>query len=161
MTLNGLKVVFDDPEHGWIALMISCGETSVTIVTEYTPRDSFLELANALYNLLMRDGEFIVRWQYNPTEYDMSFERKGAAVSMNVVEYPDRLRREGRGDLMFSISGSYADICLPFWRALRDLQGRFSPEELDSKWHRAFPSREIDILTNAIRNRKESNATRI
>jgi hypothetical protein len=36
---------------------------------------------------------------------------------------------------------------IPFWRALRNLQGRFSIEDLNRRWHRDFPWREIERLT--------------
>jgi len=66
--------------------------------------------------------------------------------------FPDRHRRIARsGEKELEITGSYEEICVPFWRALRSLQGRFSAEELDARWHRPFPWKDIDQLTSAIK----------
>jgi len=37
-----LKVSFDDPEHGWVGLLINCGDEAMSIIASYTPSDSFL-----------------------------------------------------------------------------------------------------------------------
>ena len=149
-----LKVAFDDLEHGWVGLTISYGVETVTIAASYTPSDSFLDLTNALHNLLS-DGEAKVTWHCEPPEFDMLFARNGANVSLEIYEYSDYRRGSERGEKVFAVSGTYEEICLPFWRALRDLQGRFSAEELNARWHRQFPSREVDLLTSEIKEARE------
>jgi hypothetical protein len=146
-----LKVAFDDPEHGWVGLTISRGSDTVTINISYTPNDSFLELANALYNLFLYSGEAKVIYHAGSTEYELRFTKEGGLVRLEAYEFPDRRRDAGRGERFFEAAGSYEDICLPFWRALRNLQGRFSEDELNARWHRPFPSKEIDSLTGLLR----------
>ena len=148
---NKLKVAFDDPEHGWVGLTISCGSDTVTINISYTPNDSSLDLANALYNLFLYSGEAKVIYHAGSTEYELRFAKEGGVVRFETYEYPDRLRDAGRGERFFEAAGSYGDICIPFWRALRNLQGRFSEEELYARWHRSFPWKEIDGLTALLR----------
>src|SRR4051812_38845191 len=146
-----LKVVFDDPENGWVGLTIAHEGERVTINASYTPSDSFLDLADALYNLFQYSGEAKVIWHSGPLEYELRFAKEGDVVRFGVYEYPDHLRDAGRGELFFEASGTYRGICLPFWRALRDLQGRFSEGELNARWHRPFPSKEIDALSALLR----------
>lgn len=146
-----LKASFDDPEHGWVGLTISRDEEVVTIITSYTPSDPFLDLTDALYNLFLYDGAAKVVLHYGAAEYELCFRREGDAVSLEAYEYPGHLRDAGAGERFFEASGSYEDICLPFWRALRNLQGRFSEDELNARWHRPFPSKEIDGLTTLLR----------
>jgi hypothetical protein len=147
-----LKVAFDDPEHGWVGLTFSRGGESATIVASYTPSDSFLDLTDALYNLSQYSGEAKVIWHSGPTEYELRFAKEGGVIRLAALEYPDHLRDAGRGELFFEASGTYDEVCLPFWRALRDLQGRFSEAELNARWHRPFPSKEIDNLTALLRD---------
>ena len=149
-----IKVAFDDLEHGWVRLTINDGVETFTIVVSYTPSDSFLDLTDALHSLL-RDGQAKVTWHCEPPEYDMLFSRSGADVSLEIYEYSDYRRGSERGTQTFSVSGTYVDICIPFWRALRDLQGSFSAEELSKRWHRPFPSREIDLLTSEMKEARE------
>jgi hypothetical protein len=146
-----LKAAFDDPEHGWVGLTFSRGGESVTVTASYTPSDSFLDLTDALYNLFLYGGEAKVVWHSGPIECELRFAREGDVVRFEAYEYPDRLRDTVRGRLFFEASGTYEGICLPFWRALRNLQGRFSETELISRWHRPFPSKEIDNLTALLR----------
>ena len=151
---SNLKIAFNDLEHGWVRLTISSGVETFTVVASYTPSDSFLDLTNALHSLL-RDGQAKVMWNCEPPEYEMLFSSGGSDISLQIYEYSDYRRGNERGEQVFAVSGTYKDICIPFWRALRDLQGRFSAEELDSRWHRPFPSREIDLLTAEIKEVRE------
>jgi hypothetical protein len=73
---------------------------------------------------------------------------------LQVYVFTDRRRRITRSRRkQLEIAGSYEKICVPFWRALRNLQGRFSAAELDARWHRQFPWKYIDRLTRAIRKK--------
>jgi hypothetical protein len=147
-----LKVAFDDPEHGWVGLTIGRGDESVTFNASYTPSDSFLDLTDALYNLFLYSGEAKVTWHSGSVEYELRFAKEGGLVRFWAYEYLDHLRDAGKGQLFFEASGTYEEICLPFWRALRNLQGRFSEVELNARWHRLFPSKEIDDLTVLLRD---------
>src|SRR5215211_5319991 len=129
-TSGSLKAAFDDPGDGWVGLTISRGDEAVTITVSFTPSDSFRELADALYNLFLYEGEAKVIWNEGPGEGEMRFSRQGELVRLEMCQHPNRLREEGRGERLFEASGSYEDVCVPFWRALRDLQGRFPVEEL-------------------------------
>ncbi len=150
-TPGGLKAAFDDPEHGWVGLTMSRGAETVTLNASYTPRDSFLELADALYNLFLYDGEAKVVWNSGATDYELRFSREDEVVRLEACAYPTRVREVGTGERLFEASGSYEDVCVPFWRALRNLQGRFPVEELNARWHRPFPSKEVAGLTSLLR----------
>lgn len=149
--LSKLKVTFDDIEFGWVGLSINCGDDVLSIDVSYTPYDSFLDLTNALHKLLRWDGLETITWNTEPIEYDFIFSRKGARINLNIKEYPDCLRAQQKGEKLFEVAGTYKQVCLPFWRALRDLQGRFSQAELDRRWHRPFPVKEMNSLTKAIK----------
>lgn len=148
-----LKVSFDDPEHGWVCLKIDYGDKSASSIASYTPGDSFLDLTNALDSLFHYGGEAMVVWYEGPGETELRFFCTKDMVRLEVWFFLDHRRDYGRGEKEFEISGSYEEICLPFWRALRSLQGRFSNEELEARWHRSFPWKEIDLLTRAIKER--------
>ncbi len=150
-TSSKLKVTLDDPEHGSIYLLISYGEAAATIWASYTPYDSFLDLADGLRHLLIYECSAVVNWSEEPSEYELRFNRKGEVINLEICYYPDHRRNAGRGESVLAAAGTYQEICMPFWRALRNLQGRFTAEELDRRWHRPFPFREIDRLTAEIK----------
>ena len=124
----------------------------MSIIASYTPSDSFLDLTNALHRLLYYPIEATVVWHEEPAETELRFSPSGELIRLEVYMFPDRHRRIARnGEKELEITGSYEEICVPFWRALRSLQGRFSAEELDARWHRPFAWKDIDQLTSAIK----------
>ena len=148
-----LKVSFDNPEHGWVGLFINYGEEAITIIASYTPSDSFLDLTNALYTLLYYPIEATIVLNEEPAETELRFSASSGIVRLEVYTFPDTQRIACSGKRILEISGSYEEICVPFWRALRGLQGRFSAKELGARWHRPFPWKDIEQLTEAINGR--------
>ena len=146
-----LNVAFDDPADGWIELKLRSGNAVINIVASYTPYDSFLDLINTLYNLSLYEAESKVIWNEEPVEYEMHFGRVGNVVSLDVVEFPSHIRDLQQAATRFKASGTFEEVALPFWRALRDLQGRLSVEELRARWHRDFPVQEMEGLTSILR----------
>jgi hypothetical protein len=49
--------------------------------------------------------------------------------------------------MLFEIQGTFAEICLPFWRALRNLQTRFSGDEFQLRWRHPFPGSGMQKLS--------------
>ena len=154
-----LKVSFDDPEHGWVGLSLNYAQEAITIIASCILSDSFLDLTNVLHSLLFYQGETTVVWHEEPAETELRFSNLEGLVRLEVYFFPDHRRNDKREEKGLAISGSYEEICIPFWRALRSLQGRFSAEELDARWQRPFPWKEIDVLTSAI-TEKLSQAAR-
>lgn len=148
---NQLKVTFDDPEHGWVRLTISDIEIETTIIASYTPHNSFLDLTNTLHKMLLYESSAIVIWSEEPAEFEMRFDRKEEIICLEIWRYPDHRRGVDEGERVLAVAGKFQDICIPFWRALRDLQGRFTAKELDKRWHRPFPSEEMNKLTAEIK----------
>lgn len=90
----------------------------------YALVDTFLQLHSGF-------GQNIVSWTVEPTECDMYFSRADETVTLDILVWPDSGRSSFRQENAFSASGSYGEICLPFWRSLRGLQGRFPAVELE------------------------------
>jgi hypothetical protein len=88
-----------------------------------------------------------------PAERELRFSISGEEVGLEVYFFSDHRRDFGNGERKLAITGSYEEICVPFWRALRDLQGRFSYEELETRWNRPWPWKEIGLLTAAVKEK--------
>ena len=146
-----LKVTFDDPADGWVQLKVWSNNEVVRIVAGYTPYDSFRDLVDALYNRFLYEGESKVIWNAQPIEFELRFGRSGSVITLDVLEFPCYRRYEQPTMNRLSSSGSYDEIAVPFWRALRNLQGRLSTEELRARWHRDIPAKEIEGLTSLLR----------
>ena len=146
-----LKVHFDDPSCGWVELAIKSDDVEVRIVGSYSPEDSFLGLINALQAMLQTQGRQIVTWFEEPQEVELCFQRTVELITLTIERFSDHRRVEHSGKTVLESSGTFAEICLPFWRALRNLQGRRTVQEMRQGWHRDFPHAELDRLTAAIK----------
>jgi hypothetical protein len=159
LNMSKLKAFFDNPDAGWVMLTIRFEGGSLDIVASHI-YDCFSHLTNALHRLLVEQGEVIVTLQGEPIEYDLRFVRVGSNISLAIERFPGPQRnRHSRSQvkLLLSVSGTYDEICLPFWRALRALQGRLSEEELKVRWREPFPTQELSALTAAIRPQNENS----
>ncbi|MGC4120294.1 MAG: hypothetical protein QM765_38075 [Myxococcales bacterium] len=145
-----LKVAFDDPSAGWVALTIISFEEEVQVIGSYTPTDSFLGLINALHAMLQVEGAQVSTWNEEPAEVDLCFTKTGDRIDSTLRRFPDRRRMKGTGEKILEVSGTFRGVCMPFWRALRNLQTRRTPAQLREGFHREFPSGELDRLSAAI-----------
>ena len=130
-----LKVQFDDPQHGWMALTIQSDVGVATLNMSVVGFDTLDEMVEALHALITGDHYRSVRIMEEPTVCELQFRREDGTMRLELHRLFPRNHRQ----TIFGDSGSIAEICLPFWRALRNLQTRFSTEEFGVRWHRPFP----------------------
>ncbi len=153
-----LKVSFDEPEHGWIGLKIMYGHVLYEDAVSYIFR-SLTQLVDALDMLRDHDVQHCqkkVVWSLEPQELEMIFTKTKKTISLEVAVSRDHKRREGLKTTIVEIEGDYEHVCIPFWRALRSLQGRFSEEEFTARWHTPFPYQELDVLTKKIKSQQHN-----
>jgi hypothetical protein len=145
-----LKVSFDEPEHGWIAITISADDERFMLIPSHVPYDSITELAAALNKILEGYSEAVVRWNEEPAEYEFVFRVSEGALNLDVYEV-DRIQGGIRRNSVFSLSEPRDRLLISFWRALRELQGRYDPSEYERRWKEPFPTREMEVLTQRIK----------
>ena len=145
-----LRVRFEDPQNGWIGLRVENNGDVFEESLSYTPYNSILDLVTAITTLFHPGSSAAVNWNSEPTEYDFLFSNDNGTIDFSIVEFPDGNRQQNRSCLIFQAQGSFTTICIPFWRALRQLQGRLTTQELSERFGRRFPDEELKKLTNAI-----------
>lgn len=147
--MSKLSVTFGDPEFGWIDVTVQADTQRLNFEASDI-YNAFFPLVDTLHQLYLACDERVVGWTVEPTEYDMHFVRAGELITLDVMCWPDSSRSSFHQNKVFSVGGSYTEICPPFWRALRGLQGRFSAAELENRWQNLFPHRELNLLTAAL-----------
>jgi len=145
-----LKVSFDEPEHGWIAITMSAGEEQFRLIPSHVPYDSITELAIALNKILEGYAEAVVRWNEEPAEYEFFFRVSGESLNLEICEVA-RIQGGVRRNSVFNFGGPRDQLLISFWRALRELQGRYSPFEYEKRWEEPFPTLEMEVLTQRIK----------
>lgn len=153
-----LRVSFNSPQCGWMSFELKAGEQTLADTLSYTPYDSLFDLINALRAILAEDTTLRVKWALEPDELDLTFSARGDEAALEVDWYQNQQRAVGTGERVFSFRGSRLDLCHPFWKALRDLQGDIEVDEFARNWRREFPERELLRLTEEIRAYKQRQA---
>jgi hypothetical protein len=141
-----LRIQFDDPQHGWLAMFIRSDDTIVTLAVSRVAYDTLDELVDGLQALVTGDSYRAVRIMEEPTVCELRFKRESDAIRLKVC----RLWSHDDCETLFETDGSFSELCLPFWRALRDLQWRFSAEEFSMRWGRPFPLSGMERLTTKL-----------
>ena len=136
-----------------MSLGLEAGAESLSTVASHEPYDSLRDLIEALCAALAEEGasRFSVRWNCEPDELDFHLMTEGQRAQFIAVHYTDHHRRPEASRILFSLHGSKLDLCVPFWKALRDLHRRISTDEFTKNWRREFPQREMQRLTKIIR----------
>jgi hypothetical protein len=151
--MDKLKVEFDEPEHGWIGLSVANGEQIVSIDAD-SRSESFRELITALLCCLEDKGEYVATWLEEPHITELHFEKRNETITLrifgsDVSSYP-KIHVEPE----LTAIGSYSQICLPFWRALHSLQGRYSEQQLKELIQDDFPTELFAGLTKQVESYK-------
>jgi hypothetical protein len=144
-----LRVHFDEPEHDWMPLTLEDEEVRIRCdASDIYP--SLEQLVSALSAMLDARDEQLVVWMEEPVELEMRFLRSDEVIRLEISSFPGSLRplETPKAEIVFV--GTYEEICLPFWRALRELEGRYSREELARRWTGYFPHRELALLTEQL-----------
>ena len=149
--MSQLKVRFGEVHHGWVKVTLWNNDVEISkFEASYIYSASFRSLVNVLLAMLDLRAEEAVVWGLEPDEIEMRFVRDDDECKLEVTALPDNSRPLERGDASFVFVGTYEETCLPFWRALRNLEGRYSPEELARHWQSYFPHRELALLTERL-----------
>ncbi len=139
-----------------MSLRLRAGAAEFVAVMSHAPYDSVRELIEGLTALVAGGAGFNVKWNAEPEEYDFEFEPAGAEVELRVARYARRRRAEDAPAVVFTHRGPHAEICLPFWREFKRLRDRRETDVYEQNWRRAFPERELQEFTRALKaHRKE------
>ena len=144
-----LKVEFDDPHAGWVGLTIRADTDAITLRISYTPFNTLDEMISAVHGLTTYDDRKSVRLSEEPEVCELRFECNKSTIDLEVCRRASF--QHPRCQTLLKTRGSTLEMCLPFWRALRNLQTRFSDTEFEQRWCRPFPASGMDELTKHLR----------
>ena len=120
---SSLKVQFDDPQHRWMVMTIRSDASVVTLTVSSVLYDTLDELVDSLHALATGDDYRSVRIFKEPASCELRFKRENDTIGLELCRFSafNRLRSPKPGQTLFEAVGTFAEICLPFWRALRNL----------------------------------------
>lgn len=148
-----LKVHFDPPNNGWIGISLETLEKKLELSISYTPFHFLDELVESLLKTL--DGEnSVARGQYNPEQYNFVFKVENDVCKLSIQILPNFSKSQVYGKEIFLYGNTVENVCLAFWRAIRELQGHVPINEYNEKFQRKFPERSFEFLTEKIKRLK-------
>jgi len=119
-----LKVQLGDPQAGWMLMTIRSDAIVVRLTVSRALFDTLDELVDGLHALTTGDDYRLVRIFEEPTYCELRFKRENDTVSLEICRFAKFSLAQSRrsGEALLATAGTFAEMCLPFWRALRDLQ---------------------------------------
>ena len=153
-----MKIRFDNLEAGWVDVRVEDDEEVIVSDSfSYTPYDSFGDLIDALFVMspsYRGNHEKTIIFSTEPLEYEVTFSKKSNDIELIISSCPDMKRNFSARKEIYRVAGKYEEICIPFWRALRNLQSKHSKEQLNELWRRPFPFSDLNKLTEKIKFEK-------
>ena len=143
---NNLQVNFLELADRWITVELKTGEMQYKFFPSHLPYDSMRELADGLGNLLSRETQVIARWNDEPVEHEFAFTKTGEQIELKVYLVKATSFGKQREEVFAVTSAAYA-IIRPFWKALRELETRYSSEEYLQRLRYSFPTNEMSYFT--------------
>lgn len=143
-------------------MTIRSDETVVTLLVSYVLYNTLDELVDGLHALTTGDHYRSVRIFEEPTSCELRFRRENELIRFELWRFSSysQIRSRKPGQMLFEIEGTLAEICLPFWRALRNLQTRFSEDEFQRRWRYPFPGSGMQKLSANLDAYRDSEAPR-
>lgn len=155
-----LRVSFESPQSGWMSLSLKAGRSRLAVAASYRHYNSLHDLIESLTALLGgQTPRATVRWNCEPEQYDFRFTADSGNLQLDVIRYPDHLRRDAASRTVFSFRAPALDVCGAFWRELRGLRRRILVDEFDRNWRREFPHAALREFTRLLRSQRRASRT--
>ncbi|HEX8463059.1 MAG TPA: hypothetical protein VF627_00445 [Abditibacterium sp.] len=150
--MSRFRVQFAQVEHGWAHAVFEVEEKTYDFqFSRVVYGDAFARLCEALGALAEENWPQTVTWMGEPQQYEVRFSKTADEIQLEMWRFEGHERSLASApELEFAVSGTYDEICLPLWRALRTLQGLYSESAFKIRWRYEFPTRELAHLTELL-----------
>jgi hypothetical protein len=149
-----LEVSFNSPQCGWMSIGFEDGIAEFHTTTAHAPHQFALpELMETLAGLATASdekGEYTLKWNRDPEEYDFRFVREGERLVIQIFEYPTDERNPGDRELVFEHQGSVQDVYKAFRATFDQLHEDRDTDEFEFNWRQPFPHKEYEAFRNAL-----------
>jgi hypothetical protein len=84
-------------------------------------------------------GEYLLKWNRDPEEFDFRFVRDGGNVLIEIYQYPTDERDAAERELVFSHAGTIAELITAFGETFEQLYEDRDTDEFEFNWRQPFP----------------------
>ena len=138
-----IKVDFGEPHHGWLPVKIESDEYTCEFEASDVPVDPLGVLADAL-GTVVTSGQVEVWWHLEPAGYYFNFISTPNGYELAISFSKDsKLQNK---EHLHTFSGSFSEIILPVWRALKEF---YSHNYTEPHWP-GKAAMKMQVLTNKL-----------
>lgn len=142
MNKDKLKIEFGQPEHGWLPVYIGHKDFSLEFIASDVPINP-IEWLISLLVVLHQGISGEIWWHLEPAGYYFSFDKQDKLYKLSISFAENETAAK---ELKFETEGSFENIILPFYLALK----KFFVQSLDEfHWPKTEES-EIEKITNLV-----------
>lgn len=147
-----MKVKFENLEQGWIDFEIK--DNSYVILSDRISyiSNSLSDLVDSLYQLSIKNiFETKIIFLAEPFAYELCFYKRGESIELKIFFIENYVNQRNYRILKYEIKGNRKNIAIPFWRALRGLQSKYTQEEFNKLWQADFSYQKLEKLSMVIK----------
>jgi hypothetical protein len=152
-----LEISFNSPQCGWMSIGFDDGVSEFHTTTAHAPHSGALaELMRTLSAMMdpaSPRGEYLLKWNRDPEEFDFRFARNGDGVLLEIYQYPTEERLSDERELVFSHEGNFDEVCEAFAETFDQLYEDRETDEFEFNWRQPFPYKEFEEFKAAIGRR--------
>ena len=151
-----LEVSFNSPQCGWMSIGFDDGVSEFHTTTAHAPHESALpELMRILTALAgpASAEERVLKWNRDPEEFDFRFVRNGDDLLIEIYQYPTDDRHTDERELVFSHTGTVAEVVKAFGETFEQLYEDRDTDEFEFNWRQPFPYTEFEAFKSAFNRR--------
>jgi hypothetical protein len=149
-----LEISFNSPQCGWMSIGFSDGTSEFHTTTAHAPHETALaELMRMLTEIAdpaSSENEYILKWNRDPEEFDISFLRNGQKLTLEIYQYPTDERDASERELVFSHVGTVGVIVSAFAATFAQLYEDRDTDEFEFNWRQPFPLAEYEQFKVAV-----------
>jgi hypothetical protein len=149
-----LEVSFNSPQCGWMSIGFDDGVSEFHTTTAHAPHElalpELMKILTSLANGSSPGGEYVLKWNRDPEEFDFRFVRNGSDVLIEIYQYPTDERDAAERELVFSHVGTIADVIESFAVTFDQLYADRETDEFEFNWRQPFPYREFEEFKGRI-----------
>lgn len=147
------EVSFNSPQCGWMSVGFRAGDREFHTTTAHSPHENALSELLLILTELTGDGDCrrVLKWNRDPEEFDIVFEKKADSVSIEIVEYPTAERDLSEAEIVFRHTARAKEIGEAFLVTFEQLYAERDADEFEENWHQPFPLAEFQKFRNDVR----------
>ena len=112
-----LTIRFGEPCHGWLPVVIKYGDITEEFLSSNIPVDSVTALWDIINSAISGVGGE-VWWHLEPSGYYLSITKEKDMYFVD-LKFSEKSRTDDRDDV-FNFVGSFEEVILPIWRAIKE-----------------------------------------